>query len=163
MTKHKSFTTTTTTKLYGNKQSSRPWSTITRGWDAPRSACRDWSAKSRKTCANFYDLSVKISSSCHIIRVTQDSMAILWLWGFKFRDKKLPWNAHNSGLWQYQGGYGGFKSAPIKCFCMIFFKYLGTIEMGSEMVIFAYYQYIEVGWVRKVRKPAYVIFEWSLT
>ena len=34
------------------------------------------------------------------------------------------------------------------------------------MAIFAYYQYIEGGWVggsEKVQKPAYVIFEWSLT
>ena len=32
------------------------------------------------------------------------------------------------------------------------------------MAIFAYYQYIELegGWVRKVQKPAYVIFEWFL-
>ena len=30
-----------------------------------------------------------------------------------------------------------------------FFKYLETIQMGSEMAIFAYYQYIEVGWIRK--------------
>ena len=34
------------------------------------------------------------------------------------------------------------------------------------MAIFAYYQYIEGGWVvgsEKVQKPAYVIFEWSLS
>ena len=47
-----------------------------------------------------------------------------WLWRFKFR------------------AYKRFLHEK-------FFKYLGTIQMGSEMAIFAYYQYIEVGWIRK--------------
>ena len=146
MTKHKSFTTTTTTKLYGNKQSSRPWSTITRGWDAPRSACRDWSAKSRKTCANFYDLSVKISSSCHIIRVTQDYC------GYEVSNTGMK-NCHKIHITQDYGNIKVVMEVSNRCLQNIFawevFKYLGTIQMGSEMAIFAYYQYIEVGWVRK--------------